>query len=341
MRVWEERGGPTPEGASERRAAENLGPEAGFRLASGGWKLRALIHWRLRRSDARGMGMSASPGPLIDLLSADSYQLEHLPGAVNLCVYETAFVEKVLEKYPDLQTPLTVYGCSDATRETGLAMEKLKEAGYRKVQVVPGGIEGWKATGGQIESFSTEKPLPEGDLKVDTEASFIRWTGRNLFNFHTGSLKLGEGYVEITGGKPVGGEFTVEMDSLACSDLEDSTMNRMLIDHLCSSDFFLAEEYPITVFKLLSVEEMGGATPGEPNWRFSGELTLRGETKPFSFEASVARNEDGAFVAQAMMDVDRTLWGSVYGSGKFFARLGQHVVNDLVHLHVKVVTRAD
>lgn len=283
--------------------------------------------------------MSVSPGPLIDLLSPDSYKVEHLPGAVNLCVYETAFLEKVMEKYPDPETPLTVYGCSDATQEAELAVERLREAGYLNVRTVPGGIEGWKATGGQIESFSAPEPLPEGDLKVDTEASFIRWTGRNLFNFHTGSLKLGEGYVELAGGRPVAGEFTVEMDSLACSDLEDSKMNRMLIDHLRSADFFLAEEYPVAIFKLASVEEIDGATEGEPNWRFAGELTLRGETRPLAFEASVARNEDGALVAQAMMDMDRTLWGSVYGSGKFFARLGQHVVNDLVHLHVKVVMK--
>ena len=39
-----------------------------------------------------------------------------------------------------------------------------------------------------------------------------------------------------------------------------------------------------------------------------------------------------------MIDLDRTQWGSIYGSGKFFARLGQHVVNDLIHLHLKVTT---
>ena len=40
--------------------------------------------------------MSSSPSdPLIDVLSADSYEAEHIPGAVNLCVYETAFIDKV------------------------------------------------------------------------------------------------------------------------------------------------------------------------------------------------------------------------------------------------------
>ena len=66
---------------------------------------------------------------------------------------------------------------------------------------------------------------------------------------------------------------------------------------------------------------------------------MRGKSSPIAFDASVAEKEPGIYVAQATLDFDRTLWGSLYGSGKFFARLGQHVVNDLIHLQLKVVTR--
>lgn len=284
--------------------------------------------------------MSSFPGPLIDVLSEDSYKVEHLPGAVNLCVYETAFLEKVRENYPDPETPLTVYGCSDDTQEAELAVAKLKDAGYRNVERLLGGLKAWKASGGKMEGSEGEAAAAETGLVVDTEASFIHWTGRNLFNFHTGSLKLGEGWLDLNGGRPVAGEFTVEMDSLACSDLTDSVMNRMLVDHLRSADFFLAEEYPMAIFRLVGAEEIAGATPGIPNWRMKGELELRGVVRALDFDASVARDGEGRFVAQAMMDLDRTVWGSEYGSGKFFARLGQHVVNDVVHLHVKVVMKA-
>lgn len=283
--------------------------------------------------------MSSFPGPLIDVLSEDSYNAEHLPGAVNLCVYETAFLDKAKEQYPDLDTPLTVYGCGDDTLEAELAVGKLKEAGYRKVESLPGGLTAWKSGGGQVEAVGAKKSGHDGRIEVDTEASFIQWTGRNLFNFHHGALKLAGGFVELTDGKPVAGEFRVDMASLSCTDLEDSAMNRMLIDHLRSADFFLADEHPFAVFRLVSAEEIPGATSGSPNHRFKGELTLRGATKSLEFDASVAQKEDGSHVAQAMLDLDRTLWGSQYGSGKFFARLGQHVVNDLVHLHLKVVTK--
>ena len=35
-------------------------------------------------------------------------------------------------------------------------------------------------------------------------------------------------------------------------------------------------------------------------------------------------------------ELDRTAYGSHYGSGKLFRFLGKHLVNDLIHLHVKI-----
>jgi hypothetical protein len=43
---------------------------------------------------------------------------------------------------------------------------------------------------------------------------------------------------------------------------------------------------------------------------------------------------DGTYAAQAFITIDRTEWGVLYGSSRFFARLGDHVVND----HLKVFT---
>ena len=284
--------------------------------------------------------MSSSPsGPLIDVLSADSYEAEHIPGAVNLCVYETAFIDKVKESFPGAGTPLTVCGYSDGTREAETAVERLREAGYGNVSVMAGGLEKWKADGGKPEGKGKAVSHDDGRQEVDAEASVIHWTGRNLFNFHTGSLKLKDGHVEIRNGRLVAGEFRIAMDSLACTDLTDSKMNAMLIDHLRSDDFFSAADHPVAAFTVASAEPIDGVTDGLPNHRISGNLTLRGKTLPVSFDALVARNEDGSHVAQAMVDLDRTQWGSIYGSGKFFARLGQHVVNDLIHLHLKVTTK--
>lgn len=281
--------------------------------------------------------MKSNSEAVIDVLSPDSFEAEHVPGAVNFCVYETAFADKVKEAFPDRQVKLTVYGCDDSTREAEVAAARLKEAGYLNVEIMKGGLLGWKAGGGQPEGSATKKETT-GRYPVDAEASFIHWTGRNLFNYHTGGMRLKGGFVKVVEGRLVAAEIEVDMESLDCSDLTDSAMNGMLIAHLRSDDFFKVDEHPVAKFALSSAEKIEGVTAGLPNHRIQGEFTLRGVTKPVAFDALVAEKAEGGFVAQAVFSIDRTEWGSVYGSGKFFARLGQHVVNDLVHLHLKVAT---
>lgn len=281
--------------------------------------------------------MAEFPGPLVDVLSDVSYGREHLPGAVNFCVYETAFVEKMLAAFPDKEVALTVYGCGDSTREAEVAVARLKAAGYTKVMALAGGLEGWKAAGGELE-VGPAAAVADGWQAVDREGSFVHWTGRNLFNYHTGGLKLGDGRVLVEGGRLKEGVLTVDMTSLSCADLTDSALNAMLVAHLKSGDFFEVGEHPLAEFRVRSAEEIPGATAGVPNHRIEGDFTLRGVTRPLSFDALVARKEDGGHVAQAVFEVDRTLWGSIYGSGKFFARLGQHVVNDAFHVRLKVAT---
>lgn len=278
-----------------------------------------------------------TPSPLIDVLSGESFALEHLSGAVNICVYETAFLDQVVAAFPDKTAPLTVYGLSDRTLEAGVALSRLREAGYANAVILPGGLEGWKAKGGAVERGAPAVPLT-GRLSIDTENSVIHWTGRNLFNFHHGTIKLGPGHLEVVDDQIVGGAIPIDMTSLQCSDLTDSTMNAMLVAHLRSADFFEVETYPQASFTLTSARGIAGASAGTANHRLQGLLTLRGQAHEIEFPALIAEKPSGGLVAQATLDLDRTLWGANYGSGKWFARLGQHVVNDLVHLHLKLVT---
>lgn len=45
---------------------------------------------------------------------------------------------------------------------------------------------------------------------------------------------------------------------------------------------------------------------------------------------------DGIPAAQATIAFDRTVWGSIYGSARFFHRLGMHLLNDL---QVRIVAK--
>jgi len=62
--------------------------------------------------------MADLPSLLIDILSAESFAEEHLPGAVNICVYEGRFLPiKFGPRFPDPNAPLTIYGLNDSTHE--------------------------------------------------------------------------------------------------------------------------------------------------------------------------------------------------------------------------------
>ena len=282
--------------------------------------------------------MPELPSPLIDVLSAESFAAEHLPGSVNICVYETAFIDKIRAAFPDPNTALTVYGLSDSTLEARLALTKLGAAGYGRVIALPGGLEGWKASGGKIEQ-SAAPELPSGQFEVEQSASLVEWTGRNLFNRHAGTVQLGPGQILIKGGRLVGGHLTVDMTSLRCSDIGDPAMNAHLIAHLESDDFFSVDKYPRAELEIREVDFRSDVRLDEANYQIKGDFTLRGVTNPIEFAAVVARKGDGSFTAQALLDLDRTVWGASYGSAKYFARLGQHLVNDEFHLQFKVVTK--
>jgi rhodanese-related sulfurtransferase len=277
---------------------------------------------------------------LIDILSAESFAAEHLPGAVNICVYETAFLGKIRAAFPDTSIPLTVYGLNDSTMEASVAVKKLQAAGYGRVQVLPGGLEGWKARGESIEKGANMVgELVTGRYEIDQAASLAEWMGRNLFNRHVGTVELGPGSIELKDGLLAGGHLTVDMTTLRCTDIADPELNARLIAHLKSDDFFSTEKYPNAELHILAATIRPGVKPDEPNYQIRGDLMLRGAINPVDFSAVVARKPESAFTAQARLDIDRTLWGAIYGSAKFFGRLGQHLVNDVVHLYLKVVTK--
>jgi polyisoprenoid-binding protein YceI len=181
--------------------------------------------------------------------------------------------------------------------------------------------------------------LPSGQFEVEQSASLVEWTGRNLFNRHAGTVQLGPGQILIKDGRLVAGHLTVDMTSLRCSDIPDPAMNAHLIAHLESDDFFSVDKYPRAELEIREVDFRSDVRLDEANYQIKGDFTLRGVTNPIEFAAVVARKGDGSFTAQALLDLDRTAWGATYGSAKYFARLGQHLVNDEFHLQLKVVTK--
>jgi polyisoprenoid-binding protein YceI len=281
------------------------------------------------------------PPLLLHVLPPETWEACRIPGSLCACVYETSFLDQVQGMASSPAAAVVVYGAGRPSLDSAAAVEKLREAGYSDVRDFSGGLAEWKAAGLPTLGSGALPAAPEmdGSWQVDASKSIIRWTGRNLFNHHEGTVKLAGGQVRIEQGQLLEGEFSVDLQTIDCTDLTDPAIRGMLLKHLADRDFFETALHPLAQFGVERAEAIPDATPGTANCHITGTLTLRGVSAPLSFPALVAVAEDNTLTAQAWFELDRTQWGANYGSGRLFAWLGKHVVNDHVGLHLKIHAR--
>lgn len=289
-------------------------------------------------ADLKSILDSHSAVALLHVLPEEHFAQQHLPGAVNACVYEMAFLSKVAELVPDKSSAIIVYGAGAPSLDSAVAAEKLVKAGYTNISDFRDGIAEWRQQGFPLEGTGpqVESASHDGVFEVGTDTSVVRWTGRNLFNHHHGTVKLAGGRVEIEKGVLKAARFTLDMNSITCEDLMDTAYNAMLIRHLRDDDFFAVDRFPTAEFICDHAEPLPACTDGTPNYQLHGHLALRGVTKPLSFPSVIAAADADHLTGQAQFELDRTQFGSQYGSGRLFAFLGKHVVNDHIHLHIKI-----
>jgi polyisoprenoid-binding protein YceI len=282
---------------------------------------------------------SPQPPKLLHVLPEEIFAATRIPDSQNACVYETAFLDRVRELLPDPGTPVVVYGAGGGSLDATTAAEKLRTAGYTQVDSFPGGTEEWQAAGFPVEGSGhlPAPPVPDGAHRLDTAESVIRWTGRNLFNHHSGTVRLTGGEILLSRGRLTSARFTIDMASIACEDLTDAEMNAMLLAHLRTTDFFDVDHHPTAEFFADAAEPINACTDGTPNYLLRGTFALRGISRPLEFPVLIAAKDDGRHLTgQGILELDRTDYGSQYGSGKFFRFLGPHLVNDHIQLHVKI-----
>ncbi len=282
---------------------------------------------------------------LIDTLPGERHRAVHIPGARNACVYEVTFLEQVETLVPDRSTPVVLYGSRRETRDADMAAEKLVRAGYRDVAVLEGGIAGWAAAGRPLAGEDASAPadagsplaVPPGVYALDPEASRIEWSGRNANTTHFGTLGITKGEVRVAD-MGITGHADMDMARIRNASLEGDDLQPVLLAHLASDDFFFTDRFPTARFRIRKAEPVENPTLTSPNYRVEGDLTLRGVTADLAFDATVTPAEDGRLSIEAHFDIDRTRWGVIYGSSRFFDHLGMHMVFDLVSVQLRLLT---
>ena len=166
-------------------------------------------------------------------------------------------------------------------------------------------------------------PIKKEKKMIKVDESKVEWKGYKVAGSHEGTINLTSGVLEFNDETLVGGEFKVDMTSISSTDLEGEYKDK-LDGHLKSYDFFGVENHPEATITFTRV------TPkGKTSYEVQGNLTIKGNTNPVTFDMSVYGSK-----ATASLKVDRSKYDVRYGSKSFFDNLKDKAIYDEFDLNV-------
>lgn len=168
---------------------------------------------------------------------------------------------------------------------------------------------------------------------ADTAKTVLQWKATKVVGGHTGKIELKNGWIDWKRNSILSGAFIIDMKTIRDEDLTDDKMKSTLENHLKSDDFFGVEKYPET---LLEITSPVAFRKGEA--LVNAFLTIKGVRQPVVFTAKV-KEEGNELIFTAPVTVDRTRFGLKYGSGKFFANLGDKAISDNFTVDVTLLVR--
>ena len=189
----------------------------------------------------------------------------------------------------------------------------------------------------EVKVLSVEKTkLNAGIYNVLESSSQVLWECEWLGGArHDGSVQLVSGSIDISSSSDVNGKFIVDLNSMKCFDLKNEGTNKKLIGHLKSDDFFDVANYPNAVLELVSGKNISGN-----EFKFNGNLTIKGRTHPITFKGTVTEN-NLSYDADLKLIFDRSKYDVRYRSASLFSDLGDRIIADDVKLTVKAKFKRD
>jgi polyisoprenoid-binding protein YceI len=176
-------------------------------------------------------------------------------------------------------------------------------------------------------------------LTVDVAASGIDWYGHKPFveNYgHGGTLAISEGTVGVENGALVSGTFTLDMNSIVCTDEAlPQEKKDYLVGHLKSAEFFAVDSFATAVFEITNVTTQ----EGEYNSLIAGNLTLRGVTNNIQFPANVTVADSVVTLTAPQFNIDRKQWGVMYASTSIVDLAKDNLISDDLGIKINVTAK--
>ncbi len=169
------------------------------------------------------------------------------------------------------------------------------------------------------EAVSVDSGTAQGDAyQVNVEESTIEWVGsKPVGSGHHGTIKIKNGFVNVnTDNQITGGEFVIDMNSIANADLTNAEEKAKLEGHLKSADFFEVEKYPEAKFVITGVTAATDADKQkfkDATHVVSGNFNMKDQTHNISIPTNVSV-QNNALTATSEFNIDRTQWNVNYQS---------------------------
>ena len=180
----------------------------------------------------------------------------------------------------------------------------------------------------------------EKTFTVDTENSQVEWIGKKITSAHNGTIALSDGMLVLANGVLTGGNFTIDMTSIKCTDIENDTKAAKLIGHLKNDDFFSVNQFPTASLIIKSADKIESKASESRKKSIStdlyevvADLTIKGITQEIAFTTSVVYFNDGSAKASSELSFDRTLFDIHYGADK---SLGDRMIYKDVAMSVEL-----
>ena len=183
-----------------------------------------------------------------------------------------------------------------------------------------------QAPSGQITQLAPQALLQDGVLAgewvLDPRKSSIRLKNKSMGGLLrvNGVFREASGNVTVSPGGEVSGTVTVAAASI-------DTKNTRRDTHLRSADFFDSGNHPDITFTA------DGIRPSGRGVAVTGALTVRGRTRPLSFDAAASVQGDGEVWLDAEVHINRADFGLTWNL------MGMASMNNTLTIHATFTRR--
>jgi len=169
---------------------------------------------------------------------------------------------------------------------------------------------------------------------ISLEHSVIYWKGtKAIGGGHMGTVRFQDGVFNFKDNQFENGTFTIDMNTIECTDVKDKDSNADLVGHLKSGDFFDAENFPTAKVELYKMEMINEGT-----YKCVASIQIKEVVRKMELEL-ITQSKNDKHVLLGRLSIDRTQFGVVYNSSNFFKSLGDKVIDDEIQLKFEIIQK--